>query len=94
MRIVPLPVDIELADFESRATLGPPQAMSSQDCDTVEIVRSKSKLPSGPIVDTVYARVFVSADELERISASGGHFWIGFLGVTFPPVWLAVERDG
>jgi hypothetical protein len=95
MRIVPIPTDLELADFQTRGTLGPPKDMTSQDCDTVDIIRSEVELPSGQRVRTVQALVFVSADELERIRGAGGHFWIEFIGHTFPPVMFVVpERSG
>lgn len=88
MRIVPLPPGTELADFESKATLGPPPSMTSQDCETVEIVRSEVALPSGQRVRTVKALVFISAPEIERIRENGGHFWLEFIGDSFPPVVL------
>jgi hypothetical protein len=95
MRIVPIPNDLELADFQTRGTLGPPKDMTSQDCDTVDIIRSEVELPSGTRVRTVQALVFVSAEEIERIRGAGGHFWIEFIGHTFPPVMFVVpERSG
>lgn len=86
MRIVPLPVDLELAPSESRAKLGPPSTMESRDCDTIEIVRSVVKLPSGEQSRTVRALVWMSAKEHEQIASRCGTFWIEFIGDTFPPV--------
>lgn len=89
MRVVPIPSDVP----GERRVLGPPEGMSGQDCDTIDILVERVELPSGVECDAVSALVFVSADELRRIEAAGGHFWVRFLGSTFPPVCFAAPDE-
>lgn len=93
MRIVPLPHDLVIADYEQRARLGPPPGVPSQDCDTIEIVRSTVRLPSGALNRTVRALVWASATELDEIRVAGGTFWLEFLGDTFPPVFVRTRSE-
>lgn len=82
MRIVALPDSVE----GDRRTLGPPEGMSDEDCATIEVLSGVVILPSGTRYPAVSALVQMDEAELAQVVASGGHFWVQFLGQTFPPV--------
>lgn len=92
MRIIPIPDNIVLEEHQVKSTLGPPVGMESKDCETVEVVHSLVRLPSGQEVPTVMAVVWMNAEELEAIKEFGGMFWVEFLGSTFPPVWFGALK--
>jgi hypothetical protein len=71
---------------ESNAVLGAPPGMSEEDCTCLSILRASQN--GAPVVISCWR---LTQAELEEINRTG-RVWLGIMGVTMPPAWIAGEK--
>lgn len=69
---------------ESNAVLGAPPDMTVDECDALAVLLTKTP-EDFPLVISCWK---LTAEELAEVNRTG-RVWLGILGQTMPPAWIA-----